>query len=56
MRNYLAFDLGASSGKLFSGACDGERLRLRSVFSFPNARAPGAFAGGGRRQRILRLS
>lgn len=36
MRNYLAFDLGASSGKLFSGAFDGERLTIKPVFGFPN--------------------
>lgn len=37
MRNYLAFDLGASSGKLFSGCFDGDRLRVDPVFGFPNA-------------------
>ena len=36
MRNFLAFDLGASSGKLFSSAFDGDRLRIQSVFGFPN--------------------
>ncbi|MBC8536906.1 rhamnulokinase [Feifania hominis] len=34
--NYLAFDLGASSGKLFLGGVDGGRLRLREVHRFEN--------------------
>lgn len=35
--NYLAFDLGASSGKMFLGEFDGKRLSIKPVHSFPNA-------------------
>ncbi len=34
--NYLAFDLGASSGKAFLGCFDGERLCLENVHRFAN--------------------
>jgi rhamnulokinase len=33
---YLSFDLGASGGKMFRGAFDGEKLRLTPVHSFAN--------------------
>lgn len=32
-----AFDLGASSGKLFAGTIEGDRLRVEPIHSFPNA-------------------
>lgn len=35
-KKVLAFDLGASSGRLMEGAFDGERLRLREVHRFLN--------------------
>src|ERR1051326_7423451 len=34
--NYLAIDLGASSGRGVVGAFDGTRLSLREVYRFPN--------------------
>ncbi|MCL2352299.1 MAG: rhamnulokinase [Firmicutes bacterium] len=34
--SYLAFDLGASGGRLMAGAFDGEKLSLREVHRFPN--------------------
>jgi rhamnulokinase len=34
--NFLAFDLGASSGRAVVGRFDGERLRLQEVHRFPN--------------------
>ena len=34
--NFLAFDLGASSGRAVLGIFDGERLRLEEVHRFPN--------------------
>ena len=34
--NFLAFDLGAESGRAVLGAFDGERLRLSEVHRFPN--------------------
>ncbi|MDH7484748.1 MAG: rhamnulokinase family protein [Anaerolineae bacterium] len=34
--NFLAFDLGASSGRAVVGRFDGERLRLEEVHRFPN--------------------
>ncbi|MFQ6057536.1 MAG: rhamnulokinase family protein [Anaerolineae bacterium] len=34
--NFLAFDLGASSGRAVVGLFDGERLRLEEVHRFPN--------------------
>lgn len=42
--NYLAFDLGASSGKLFLGKFDGEKLELDSIYRFANQPVP---MGGG---------
>jgi rhamnulokinase len=33
---YLAVDLGAESGRVFSGSFDGERVALREVHRFPN--------------------
>ena len=35
-KRVLAFDLGASSGRLIEGAFDGERLRLRELHRFAN--------------------
>ena len=35
-KRVLAFDLGASSGRLIEGAFDGERLTLRELHRFPN--------------------
>jgi rhamnulokinase len=32
----LAFDLGASSGKVVAGRCDGQRLRVQEVYRFGN--------------------
>lgn len=34
--DFLAFDLGASGGKMFRGAYDGEQLRLSPVYDFRN--------------------
>lgn len=34
--NFLAFDLGAASGRAMLGGFDGERLRLSEVHRFPN--------------------
>jgi rhamnulokinase len=34
--NFLAFDLGASSGRAVAGLFDGERLRLEEVHRYPN--------------------
>ncbi|MCL2461832.1 MAG: rhamnulokinase [Defluviitaleaceae bacterium] len=34
--HYLAFDLGASGGRLMAGVFDGERLALREIHRFPN--------------------
>ena len=34
--NYLAFDLGASSGRAMVGRFDGERLALSTIHRFPN--------------------
>jgi sugar (pentulose or hexulose) kinase len=42
--NYLAFDLGASSGKMFLGRWDGKLLRLKTVHHFDHAAIP--LAGG----------
>jgi rhamnulokinase len=36
IRNYLAFDLGASGGRAIIGRFDGERLALIEVYRFPN--------------------
>jgi len=36
MSKYLAFDLGAESGRAVVGHVDGERLRLEEVHRFPN--------------------
>ena len=33
---YVAFDLGASSGKLFEGQLRGNSLQIAPVYSFPN--------------------
>lgn len=33
---YVAFDLGASSGKLFEGRLEEDRLKIEPVYSFPN--------------------
>jgi rhamnulokinase len=38
--NYLAFDLGAESGRAMLGLFDGERLRLEDVHRFPNTPVP----------------
>ena len=38
--DYLAYDLGASSGKLFRGMYDGSRLTLETVHRFDNAVIP----------------
>lgn len=38
--DYLAFDLGASSGKMFRGAFDGERLLLTPAHAFINRIIP----------------
>jgi len=35
--NYLAFDLGAESGRAVVGRFDGERLRLSTISRFPNS-------------------
>ena len=40
----VAFDLGASSGKLFAGTIEGSRLKVEPVHSFPNAIC--SFSGG----------
>jgi len=40
MNNYLAFDLGASSGKLHLGRFDGSRLALEPVHRFDNQAIP----------------
>lgn len=40
----VAFDLGASSGKLFAGTLRNDRLTVEPVHSFPNAISP--FSGG----------
>ncbi|HOL17172.1 MAG TPA: rhamnulokinase family protein [Bacillota bacterium] len=42
--NYLAFDLGASSGKMYLGRWDGAKLALETVHRFDNAAVP--LAGG----------
>ena len=42
--DYLSFDLGASSGKMFRGVFDGERLELFPVHAFGNRIIP--LAGG----------
>ncbi len=42
--DYLSFDLGAGSGRMFRGVFDGERLALLPVHSFPNRIVP--LAGG----------
>lgn len=42
--NYLAFDLGASSGRVILGRWDGERLTLNDVHRFDHAALP---LGGG---------
>ena len=42
--DYLSFDLGASSGKMFRGVFDGERLALSPVHAFRNKIIP--LAGG----------
>ena len=34
--NYLAFDLGAESGRAMLGEFDGERVQLSQVHRFPN--------------------
>jgi sugar (pentulose or hexulose) kinase len=36
MREYLAFDLGASSGKICRGSFDGSKLTLSQAHAFPN--------------------
>ena len=33
---YIAFDLGASSGKMMLGSCDGNRLDTEVIHRFPN--------------------
>ena len=33
---YVAFDLGASSGKLFEGKIEGDQLKIEAVYDFPN--------------------
>ena len=35
-KNYLAFDLGAESGRAVLGTLDGGRITLREVHRFPN--------------------
>ncbi|MFQ5812587.1 MAG: rhamnulokinase family protein, partial [Anaerolineae bacterium] len=49
--NFLAFDLGASSGRAMLGQFDGERIRLSEVHRFPNGpvRLPD---GGGTGHRL----
>lgn len=44
MRHYLAFDLGAESGRAVLGALDGSSLRMRELRRFPNQ--PVALPGG----------
>ncbi len=38
--NMMAFDLGASSGKMFLGSFDGERLEIREIRRFDNGVIP----------------
>lgn len=38
--NYLAFDVGASSGKLYLGSFDGSRLTLEQIHRFDNRAIP----------------
>jgi rhamnulokinase len=33
---YLAFDLGAESGRVMAGICNGQKLRIEEVHRFPN--------------------
>ena len=35
-RKFLAFDLGAESGRAILGQFDGERLKLEDLHRFPN--------------------
>ncbi len=36
MKRFLAFDLGASSGRAILGAWNGERLECETIYTFPN--------------------
>ncbi|MFB0515147.1 MAG: rhamnulokinase, partial [Candidatus Neomarinimicrobiota bacterium] len=39
IRNYIALDLGAESGRAVVGRFDGARLRLEETYRFPNGPA-----------------
>ena len=52
MKNYLAFDLGASSGRAILGGVENGRLVLREVHRFPNN---GRISGGALRWDIAGL-
>jgi rhamnulokinase len=51
-RNFLAFDLGAESGRAMIGAFDGDKLHLTEAHRFPNTPAR---AGGHLRWNVLGL-
>jgi len=38
--DFLAFDLGAASGRAVIGRFDGERLALEEIHRFPNGTSP----------------
>ena len=52
MRRYLAFDLGAESGRALIGALDGGKLSVEELHRFPNEPVK---AGGTMHWDVLRL-